>query len=81
MQIAIITQYHTNQLKATSRYGQVTIPYDHSRSGEENHSDAVVAMMGKIRRELDWEVTAKGCSTRDLGGDMRAWAVEGSPKR
>lgn len=86
MDIATITQYHTNragagQLTANSRHGQVTIPYDHSRSVEENHADALVAMMGKIRRELDWEVTAKGGSTHDLGGGLRAWMVEGHPKR
>ena len=86
MQIAIITQYQTNmkgagQIKATSGHGQVTISYDHSRSVEENHVDAVVAMTNKIRRELDWEVTLKGGATRDLGNGKRAWKVEGHPKR
>ena len=86
MDIAIITQYQTNmkgvgQIKATSGYGQVTISYDHSRSVEENHVDAMVAMTNKFRRELDWEVTAKGGTTRDLGNGKRAWKVEGHPKR
>lgn len=86
MDIAIITQYQTNpkgagQIKATSRYGQATISYDHSCTPEQNHADAVVAMVARIRHGLDWEVNTKGGTTRDLGNGKRAWTVEGGPRR